>query len=113
TRGSMMGVGVARYDTAGTPVVPPAPLPAYCELRTSRHGEAERCAGTKENVSKALDPEEKSQIRGCFTGFKYLALNIKNNLDPIGVAVVGPFADAGSKDYTDPPEGISAAERSE
>ena len=107
----LLGVGVALYDLEREAIVPPAPLPAYCERRCTRHGEAERCETTKQNVALPLSFDDRIESRGCFTGFRYLAVQVRSGMDAVGVAVLGPFQDAESNDVGDPPEGVSAEDK--
>jgi signal transduction histidine kinase len=106
-------VGVALYDLEGHPVVAPQPIPKYCERRCTKHGEQARCDSTKKNVALPLSFDDRQEIRGCFTGFKYYGAQVRSGMDAVGVAVLGPFQDAASKDFGDPPEGASAADKEE
>ena len=111
--GRLTGVGVALYDLEGRALVPPPPVPAYCEARATKWGEGARCGSTKDNCALPLEPDQTTAVRGCYTGFKYLAISIRVNLEPVGVAVVGPFAEEATAGQSDPPEGASAEQRFE
>ena len=107
------GVGIALYDLEGHAVVPPPPIPSYCARRCTKHGDEPRCDSTKTNVALPLSFDDRTESRGCFTGFRYLGVQVRSSLDTVGVAVIGPFQDADSANPGDPPEGASADDKAE
>ena len=112
--GTVWDVGIALYDLEGHAVVPPPPSPAYCERRCTKHGDATRCESTKSNVALPLSFDDRTESRGCFTGFRYLSVQVRSSLDNVGVAVLGPFQDADSANplaRIDPPEGVSPEDK--